>query len=453
MKPIGLLATSLLLFATALAGCVGSDPQASDALQRENLAADWFAVAVAWAPVSPVAGEVVEFSAEFTPIGEVVGVSWVIEAQTLEGATVEHTFDEKGTYTITVLVRTDGQARGTAMANVTVRAVGEAPPPDDPASPPETGPSEGNGTSENQTSQPETGPVKYALFVHNGITHGTQDMEGAEEDVHLGDAGWRLLLNISRTVESAGFKRENMAFLYDDGQVRDGDGRTEKVVSKSPYPAATRANFNAALDRMIAGANARGGSEVLIFMEDHGNLDPQPGRGRVGSYFCLQDPADHSACDELYDYELGDLLKPLKPEVAFALMLSCSFCGGFADKIYGPVEEPSAGVTGPGRVVTVSDSIITECFSNTLYGHIYFYEWHEGARTGDADGWGPVDGATEDVPLGLPLYTEPDKSISVQEAYWWSTGPLNQAFFPLSTECGFQLDDQLGKPFVVNMLP
>ncbi|MBI4394129.1 MAG: PKD domain-containing protein [Euryarchaeota archaeon] len=448
MRARATLLVTVPLLAVSLAGCVFGPTNPDDDLSSLYTPAGT-EIGINFSPSAPLEGDEITFLPASSRPPNPAGYTWTFGDGSPEShsmPSVKHTYWSHGTYRVTIKIITqEDDFFGAVDVTVDERPTGKGARP--PASSPVVNPPGNETTSGNDTANPVIAPIKFALFLHNGITHGTQDMEGQEEDVHLGDAGFHLLEDISKTIESAGFKRENMRFLYDDGQIRDGDGRTEKVTGPSPYPAATRANFKTALAQIIAGANARPGSEILLFMEDHGNayLDD----GRVGSYICLQVPGKHQDCDALYDRELAELLKPLKSSVPLGLMISCSFCGGFVDKIYGPVEEPSAGVTGPGRIVSVSDSIVTECFSNTQTGHLYFQEWHEGARSGDADGWGPADNMTNDVPMGLPAYTEPDKRVSLQEAYWWATNALNQANFGLSTECGFQIDDQLGSPFIV----
>jgi hypothetical protein len=446
MRARAILLVTVPLLAVSLAGCVANSPGGD--LEKGALGAD-AGGKIVYTPAAPVEGQEITFSLVDTKTDLQGQITWDFgdgSPKSHEQPTAKHAFASPGTYGVEAWIPLNDGKQGW-LTSVVVGARLDTGTNETPNSPPVVVQPPGNETRPgNETPPPANAPIKFALFLHNGITHGTQDVEGQEEDVHLGDAGFHLLEDISKTIESAGFKRENMRFLYDDGQIRDGDGRTEKVTGPSPYPAATRANFKNALAQIIAGANARPGSEILIFMEDHGNtyLDD----GRVGSYICLQIPGKHQDCDALYDRDLAELLKPLKPSVPLGLMISCSFCGGFVDKIYGPVEEPSAGVTGPGRIVAVSDSIVTECFSHDNAGHDFFLEWYRGVSSGDADGWGPVGDETRDVPFGMPGYTEPEGNVSAQEGYWWATQTLNQQYFT-STECGFQIDDQLGRPFVV----
>lgn len=286
---------------------------------------------------------------------------------------------------------------------------------------------------------PSAGPFRddpaglWALFVLN-----LNDRRCSDVPLGLGD------LTIAEALRdelvAQGVPASRVTILLDAG----GGGRG----------AASETNVRAWIDSVAPLANARSDSRVLFFMAGHGfpytvltgGLFSRP----LGSYVCL------NGGQEMLDYEFGGYLAKFNSGVQVGTVMSCSFCGGFTDRIVGPVETVGAsGLGGVNRVATTGCGIATECLSDGQEANsVYLEQWALGVLSGQADGWTGL--VRQDV--GVPHDTRrEDGRVTLEEAYWFALSrvpldysrPAESVPDALAPGQRFQIRDALAGGFVV----
>lgn len=172
------------------------------------------------------------------------------------------------------------------------------------------------------------------------------------------------------------------------------------------------------------------------------------------------------------DVQFGDVLTAAIDDqehsgvdVETAVLVDCSFCGGFADS---PFPYPgttttavdTAGVVAPNRVVEVGCAWVTECFGNpaVTYDHIF----NECMFTGRADGYGPMvdgtgvphplpagdDDVGRDVTLADAGHHPADGAITLEESYWCALDSVQAPVDIIGIQQMFQLVDQMDDDLV-----
>lgn len=195
------------------------------------------------------------------------------------------------------------------------------------------------------------------------------------------------------------------------------------------YPAASETNLRNWIASVASEANAATDSRVFFMLSGHGvPYALSAGGGTfshpLGSTICL------NGGQEMSDGEFAGYIGAFAPHVELGLAASCSLCGGFADRVYGPVDAPGTPLLRRnGLVSTVGCGIASECFGHRDSGGGSYYHilWSEGLVTGAADGWTGL--ARNDVMTPYDS-RERDGRVTLEEAYWYALGRSPANVFP-----------------------
>lgn len=212
------------------------------------------------------------------------------------------------------------------------------------------------------------------------------------------------------------------------------------------FAAASEANVRAWTQTVAPLANAREDSRVLVMLAGHG-VPYTIGKGGLFSR-----PAGSSIClnggQEMLDYELGEYLSRFGGHVQVAVAASCSFCGGFADRLVGPADTVgTATVGGVNRLVAVGCGMATECTGDVESGSMFLHLWADAILTGAADGWTRL--ARDDTALPYDSRAR-DGRVTFEEAYWHALSRVPVGYpESLAVAQRFQVRDSLAGGFTL----
>lgn len=271
----------------------------------------------------------------------------------------------------------------------------------------------------NNPEQVETDSHRWALFVISA------NIPDVEDESKLGNGGLNLAEKMSSyLVEKRGYSTSNIFILFDDGWIRENNGKGARIKTLHQrqheydfnYGGATKQNLKTAINKITSNANQYENSEVFIWMYGHGygnnNNTWTGGKLLETSEIYLWD-------SKLSDKELGEMLSGLEAKETCVIVDAC-FSGGFADKtIYNFPEFFlfKSGLTQSGRVIITGASKFKVGYASTTQGPLFSLLWFEGIKTGDADGFKPGF-LNRGRPTRLNLFK--DGKVSVEEAFYYA---------------------------------
>lgn len=256
---------------------------------------------------------------------------------------------------------------------------------------------------------------RWAVFV---VTANRPDVK-----VKLGNGGLTLAEDMaSYFINNFGYPAGHVTILFDDGWVRADNGEGERVVTLQErseclpgvsYGAATVDTVTGVLEKVVETANLYDDSEVFIWLFNHGVGDPE---NKITGGKILEHSEILVWDGVLSDYELGDILGPLRAKLC--LIVDACYSGGFANKaVFNFPTLFNSGLPESGRIVITGASKFTTGYASTVTGPLFTQLWFNGIKTGQADGF--RKGVFERGRVTHLRFFK-DGKVSVEEAFYFA---------------------------------